>query len=486
MNVRRATHAVIAGVLIAAGSLIFSTPAHAATCAAATTQDFDDDGHADLVVARTLPTNRAGVVEIRMSGGTTQTISAATLGFSSATNDQFGAAVSIATIDESDNCPDLVIGAPGTSGGGAVYLVRGTGSGVATSAVRLASPSADARFGATVGSMYLPFTRVRVLVGAPGFNAGSAADAGAVFVHALDDGVPTGSPTALTYSDFGATPAAGDRLGSVMDVTSYHVTLGVPDRDLGAARDAGEVIGFTFVDEPGALTLADRTRANQNSPGAPGVAEAGDRFGASVDFAGAYTFVGIPGEDIGKVRDVGAVARYRELGNHTAGDWASWNQGSVGVPGANESGDRFGAAVHIGWIEVLVDDDPVSMHVYVVGAPGEDIGAVRDAGAVTILAPGVRPAFGLSQGSGLPGKAEKGDLVGAALGDLPGEYSGPYYGGDGIVIGGPGEDVGSVVDSGLVMSARGLLPKGRFSWSSVSNLGTPLTGARYGWTLPSA
>ena len=63
---------------------------------------------------------------------------------------------------------------------------------------------------------------------------------------------------------------------------------------------------------------------------------------------------------------------------------------------------------------------------------------------------------------------------------MPGEYTGPYYGGDGIVVGAPGENVGSVVDSGLVMSARGLLPNGRFTWTSASNLGTLVPGGRYG------
>lgn len=58
----------------------------------------------------------------------------------------------IASVDGLDHCPDLAIGAPGSAGGGAVYLVRGNGAGVDTAfAWRIASPSADARFGATVG-----------------------------------------------------------------------------------------------------------------------------------------------------------------------------------------------------------------------------------------------------------------------------------------------------------------------------------------------
>lgn len=485
MFLRQCCRAAAVLVIVAAGSVPPTTPAGAASCSATTTQDFDDDGRADLVVARTMPASRFGVVEIRMSGGTTQTVSAASLGFTSTSGDQFGADVHITSIDEADNCPDLVIGAPGTSGGGAAYLVRGTGGGVETTAVRLTAPVAGAAFGAQVGATDLPFSRVRVLVGAPDLDTGGT-DAGGVYVYQLDDGAVTGAPGVLTYSDFGAPAAAGDRLGAVMDVTSYHVTLGMPLREVGGARDAGEVVGFWFTDQPGSVELADVTRVTQNTAGAPGVAEAGDQFGAAVDFAGAHTFVGVPGEDIGDLRDAGSVLRYAELGNGAAGRWRAWAQGTAGVPGVDEAGYRFGAAVKLAWVEVLVDGDPMSQPVYVVGAPGENVGSVADAGAVTVLAPGVRPAFGLSQGTGLPGRAERGDLVGAALGDLPGEYTGPYYGGDGLVIGAPGEDVGTVVDAGLVMYARGLLPNGRFGWSSAGNLGSPVAGARYGWTLPAA
>ncbi|MBK8448275.1 MAG: hypothetical protein IPL41_16745 [Micropruina sp.] len=486
MFVRRASRAFIAGVLIAASFFLAPPPtASAAWCSGTTYQDFDDDDRADLVVARTMPTGTHGVVDIRMSSGTTQTISADDLGYTSAANDQFGASVDISNIDELDNCPDLLIGAPGSAGGGAVYLVRGNGNGIdATTAIRLPAPIADARFGTTVSATDLSLTRVKLLVGAPGLDVGSATDAGGVMVWQLSQGEPTGSPATFTYADFGATPATGDHLGAVMDVVSWTVTLGVPDRNIGAAINAGEVVTFSFVDEPNVLQVADWTRANQNSPGAPGVAEAYDRFGASVDAAGAIFLVGVPGEDVGERKDVGAVAHFVELGNHTTGNWVSWTQDSSGVPGANEAGDRFGAAVHLAWIEVLLDGDPYPLQVFVVGAPGEDIGSVRDAGAITVLAPGVKPAFGLSQGSGLPGKAERGDQVGAAFGDLPGEYRGPYYGGDGIVVGAPGEDVGTTVDTGLVMYARGILPKGKFSWGTAANLGTHIAGARYGWTLP--
>jgi len=140
MNARRSSSALIAGILVAAGFLLSPpAPAHAASwCSGTTFRDFDTDDHADLVVARTLPATQAGVVDVVLSGGGTQTISAASLGFASAPGYAFGASIHIGTIDTTDNCPDLVIGSPGAAGGGAVYLVRGNGDGVAGTATRVA------------------------------------------------------------------------------------------------------------------------------------------------------------------------------------------------------------------------------------------------------------------------------------------------------------------------------------------------------------
>lgn len=488
MNARQIVSALLTAALAAVGSLLLPpVPAQAAGwCGGTTFQDFDEDDHADRVIARTMPGTQAGVVDIVMSGGSTQTISASSLGFTSAANDRFGASVHIGTLDTTDNCPDLVIGAPGTSGGGAVYLVRGNGSGVDTTATRILAPVGATRFGTAVGSLDLSFTRTRVLVGAPDLDVGSAGAAGGIFVWQLDStAVPTGSPAVLTYSDFGATPGAGDHLGAVLVIDNRSVALGVPDRDIGSATDAGEVVTFTFVDEPGPITVRDWALANQDSPGAPGVAESGDHFGASID-ADNWIVVGVPGEDIKGRKNVGCVMRFAKQIGHNVGNWKSWTQNSSGIPGVNEAGDKFGAAVNIAWVQVYVDDDPVAATVYVVGAPGEDVGRVKNAGAVTILAPGVAPAYSVRQGKGLPGKAEKGDRVGASLGDLPGEYGAPYYDGEGMLVGAPGEDVGSVVDAGVVIGTRGLLPRGRYAWTSTTTAGGVVAGGQYGLTLPSA
>jgi hypothetical protein len=485
---RRLAAVTASGVLAAAGFVLApATPALAATCSGTVAQDFDDDGRADLVAARTLPAGQAGVVDIIMTGGTIQTISASDLGSASAADDQFGASVHIASFDRLDNCPDLAIGAPGSAGGGAVYLVRGNGAGVDTaSAHRIASPAAGARFGATVGIVDQSLSGPHLLAGAPGLEAGAAAEAGGVYLSALSGGVTSGSPVMLTYTDFGAPPAAGDHLGAVMDTFSWHLTLGVPDRDLGAATDAGEVISASLVDQVGVLAVSTWARANQDSQGAPGVAEAGDHFGASLDAAGGLVLVGVPGEDVGKRRDAGMAMQYADLGGHAVGNWKAWTQNSRGIPGTAEAGDAFGSAVHYNWFERLVDGDPVAQLVPVVGAPGEDIGKVKDAGDITVI-PGVRKAFELNQNTpGLPGKAEAGDRMGAALGDLPGRYHGAYHDGDGLLVGAPGEDEGKVRDAGKIMQTEGLVPKGTFTWKTAKNLGEKVPDTRYGWTIPGA
>lgn len=486
MTTRRRCTALLLGLAAIAGFWLVPAPAApaATSCSGVLPQDFDDDGRADVVVARTLPETSAGVVDIVMTGGTTQQVSADSLGYTSAAGDRFGASVHIGHLDTRDNCPDLAIGAPGT-GGGAVYVVRGTGAGVAGSAVRLTGPAAGDRFGTTVVGVELSFTGPRLLVGAPGTDLPGAADAGALHAWQLDDAAaPDGAPTRITYTDLGATPGAGDQLGSVLGVSGYQVLLGVPERDVSGRADAGEVVGFGLVDEVGPTVLADRSRVNQDSPGAATRAEAGDRFGAAVAGDGSMVFVGVPGEDLDQRADTGLATSYAVGVAGEPFNWKTWHQGTAGVPGGNEAGDAFGAAVHVGWVEVLVDGDPVGRPVYLVGAPGEDVGRVRDAGTVTVLAPRVRRAFSLAQGSGLPGRAERGDRVGAAFSPLPGEYDGPFHDGTGVVVGVPGEDVGEVPDAGVAVATRGLLPRGDYGWTSRTSVGGPVPGGRYAATLP--
>ena len=85
---------------------------------------------------------------------------------------------------------------------------------------------------------------------------------------------------------------------------------------------------------------------HQDKPGIPGVCEANDRFGTSLSAGDIGTdgkadiAIGIPYEKVGSIVDAGWV-----LVIHSTGSYQSINQGSPGVIGALETGDRFGQQV---------------------------------------------------------------------------------------------------------------------------------------------
>lgn len=101
--------------------------------------------------------------------------------------------------------------------------------------------------------------------------------------------------------------------------------------------------------------------------------------------------IGIPGMDLGTASEVGGVAVLSggALTLHTAGFpnivAQIWHQGSPGVLGDPEAGDRFGHALAVGDFDGNGADD------LAIGVPFEDVGGKANAGAVHVLygVPGV-------------------------------------------------------------------------------------------------
>ena len=280
-----------------------------------------------------------------------------------------------------------------------------------------------------------------IWVGAPGRDVGGNADAGAVVTYTLTDG-KVFSPSVLTQNSPGVPGAAepGDRFGQVLAPLEGGVLVGQPREDVGAKVDAGMV---TVMYRPG-VNGGSSYAVTENTPRIGGSAESGDRFGAALDGYLNVAMVGVPGEDLGSTRDAGTV-HVLPLEMLPVRDMEYFNQDSAGVPGTSEAGDRFGASVQLHH-EQLANGRIVLA--YAVGAPGEDIGTVVDAGSLTTVSQYQQgPSRIYHRGS----KGRPGDALGAAIGLLSGDQrivSDERV--PSLAVGSPGETVGSVPDAGVV------------------------------------
>ena len=267
---------------------------------------------------------------------------------------------------------------------------------------------------------------------------------------------PAGVPAAAAVA--AATTAAGEVARADFDDDGFvDLAVGIPGEDVEARADAGAVV--VLYGSAAGLTGARAQLFHKDLPQLVDRAEAGDRFGAALatgDLNGdgfADLAVGVPGDDFGDAtarRDTGAVhVLFGAAGGlTTAGDLA--------LSPRTERGDQFGSAVAVGPFDTVAGDD------LAVGAPGTDVGAAADAGAVVVVG-GTTADFAARyvQGAGgVGGAAESGDRFGASLATADLNGDGPPD----LVAGAPGEAVGTAAQAGSVVylpgSAGGLTAAG--------------------------
>jgi FG-GAP repeat len=368
-----------------------------------------------------------------------------------------------------DGFADLAVGIPGedlgafADDGGAVSVLYGSATGLQPGGDMFVQGSDGVggtrenndRFGSAVAKGdFNGDGVVDLAVGAPGEVVGSAVNTGAVNVLYGSGGGLTGGPV-LTQPNaeagdlFGATLAAGDFDGDGF----VDLAAGVPGENVGAVGNAGAVT-VLFGSGRG-LTTAGSQTLSQGGTGVAGAAEEWDAFGGSLaagTLAGdgiADLVVGIPQEDVGAVGNAGAV-------NVLAGSPDGLVGGSLATQGNPERGDSFGGAVAVGDFDDVPGDDVA------VGAPGETVGGIVAAGAVSVLN---GPPGGLAnerllyQGAaGIPGSPEPRDHFGRTLAPTDHDGTGRWD----LAVGVPEEDLGPDEDAGAVnlLAASAAGPRG--------------------------
>lgn len=304
---------------------------------------------------------------------------------------------------------------------------------------------------ATTGSDFNCDKKEDMAVADPEATVGGDAKAG--LVRVVHGG---GKGTSELNQDLASVPGdaePNDYFGDSLATVDYNkdgctdLVVGTSREDVGSAADAGTV--DVIYGASGGLGTGKAALHLEQGTGAEGIlaasSESGDRMGAAVA-AGLtldqepYLVIGVPGEDIDGKADTGAVFYLRGSVNRTL------VQGSSGVAGTLEAGDKYGSSV------------AASPEYVVVGIPGEGLAATPGPNASEVVAGQVDVMTHELNDSGVPAhagsvdevspyisdQAEAGDQFGASVSaaqalyyrGLPWPIRATYIG-----IGVPGEDL---------------------------------------------
>lgn len=268
--------------------------------------------------------------------------------------------------------------------------------------------------------------------------------AGAVLFHQDSPDVPGVAEENDRWSD---TLTTGDINGDGYD----DVIIGAPLEDIGATDSAGAVT--VMYGSPQGITAAGSQIIWQGTGGIPGIPEANDKFGGAITAADFNNdgyddlAVGAHQEGIGPVNNTGAVIIINGSADGLDTDFnVLLHQDAPEVPGVNEGSDFWGQVLSSGDVDNDGYDD------LVVGAPNEDIGSLREGGAITILygsddgVVGFGSIHWAEQNSSVPGLSQRNSKWGLSLavGDLDGD------GHDDIAVGAEFTDFDELFDAGAV------------------------------------
>ncbi|MEU3923137.1 trypsin-like serine protease [Streptomyces sp. NPDC029004] len=378
-----------------------------------------------------------------------------------------------------DGVEDIAISDPKATVGadadaGVVRIVYGGGKGTAEINQDLdwvpGSAEASDWFGEALATVdYNEDGYTDLVVGTPSEDLGTAADAGTVDVlYGAAGGLGNGTQK-VTHLEQGtgagailaSAAEAGDRMGHALAAGRTaegepYLVIGVPGEALGTVTKAGM-----------AFYLRGNTNVSvhQDKTDVPGVAEANDRFGASVAADAHRIAIGAPNETIGTLADSGGVAVFSHT-LHADGHpkpLFGLDQDLDTVSGAAEAGDEFGASLSLVAYRPSGATSATDSFL-VVGSPGESLAVSgvekADAGRVVtfrVTAAGTYSEVdALWQGTGddtVTGTAEAGDRFGekvTAVNTAPratGTVSTLR-----VAVGIPGEAVGTAAKAGAVQT----------------------------------